>query len=722
MFIDIAQPFIKIGMPVFPLAKGTKIPPVGFHFKEEATTDQAQIEKWNATDSSYNVAIYLNGAFCALEFDIKGGMTSLCNQLGREVPKTRSQISAGKRCGHFIFKSTDYSRRIGNRSANLPEGGEWFSFRQNGKYLVGAGSVLAETGRRYETKDDVEPTEIPDWLVNAIAERTKSHEHSVGDKPQLAEDFDMDDFIEWYEVQGAFSVQRIDSWDGKPIYVTDECIIAGHKHRGSEATGFVLGDNLGYHCFSQDCEGQRIGDVLRKLNESYKPYPQRIWEEKELDFAALNVEELEAGEAAVTSVAEQEEMEQLVQSDETISVENFKTLFAGEEVPQFKINPAVVPTKLKALPEECLYGWLGGKARELEMPLGYTYPAIVTAFAGHNIMQMGNVRPTLYTCLIGPVHSGKSVAADRAVKSLNYGRSDAVKTTTPGSDRGLYNLFGVKKQKETDKCEILKTHILVQDELRDTFGKISVQGSSLAPTLCKLWSLDEAGSADKQGEHTVHVRLSILGALKAKDATDFARVFGSATNDGLYDRFVYGIIPKGWEYEDWSPKPEGRRPKGTSIPRFCYEMVKEWRSEGRKVGLDRGRLGEIALRWALITASANHDSDITLEGMEKALLFCEWQENIRSTYKAGVSDTLDGQCMGAVLDAFEKLEGKAVKFSDLAKRKNWYRDFHTSLGRVRQVLINDGMLVEETKSELDAASGKDKEKKTGRVFMPLGNV
>jgi hypothetical protein len=41
-----------------------------------------------------------------------------------------------------------------------------------------------------------------------------------------------------------------------------------------------------------------------------------------------------------------------------------------------------------------------------------------------------------------------------------------------------------------------------------------------------LWSQDEAGAADKTGEHTAMVRLNILGALKADDAEDFAEVFG----------------------------------------------------------------------------------------------------------------------------------------------------------------------------------------------------
>src|SRR5450759_2034240 len=73
--------------------------------------------------------------------------------------------------------------------------------------------------------------------------------------------------------------------------------------------------------------------------------------------------------------------------------------------------------------------------------------------------------------------------------------------------------------------------------------------------------------------------------------------------------------------------------------------------------------------------------------------------------------------MAAVLDTFEKLEGKPVKFSDLAKRRNWYRDLHICLGRVRALRVKDGILIEETNTEPDK-DGREKEKKTGRVYMP----
>ena len=69
-FLSNATPFIKLGIPVFPLRPGTKVPPANFHFLEEATTDPKKIAAWNAQNPDCNVALLANDEFCFLEFDI----------------------------------------------------------------------------------------------------------------------------------------------------------------------------------------------------------------------------------------------------------------------------------------------------------------------------------------------------------------------------------------------------------------------------------------------------------------------------------------------------------------------------------------------------------------------------------------------------------------------------------------------------------------------------
>jgi hypothetical protein len=93
--------------------------------------------------------------------------------------------------------------------------------------------------------------------------------------------------------------------------------------------------------------------------------------------------------------------------------------------------------KLHRMPESSMWGWLGRKARELDTPLGFAYPAMLTAFASLLNTCPKQVRPTLYTCLTGPVHCGKSETIRRALASLKIPDPETVKWTVPGSDRGL---------------------------------------------------------------------------------------------------------------------------------------------------------------------------------------------------------------------------------------------------------------------------------------------
>jgi hypothetical protein len=375
--------------------------------------------------------------------------------------------------------------------------------------------------------------------------------------------------------------------------------------------------------------------------------------------------------------------------------------------------------KLYEMPESCMYGWLGDVARELDTPLGFAYPAALTVFAAQITSHPKHVRPTLYTCLIGPIHCGKSETIKRAVEYIQLFDDDAVKWTVPGSDRGLINIFGGKKKDdEGDKglSHIPKTRLLAQDELRNTIAKANISGSSLPATLCSLWSQDEAGAADKTGEHVCLVRLNILGGLKADDTEDFAETFGKDSTAGLYDRFVYGLAPKGWKYKPWSKDPVRRAPKGCTIPGHIFQMLEEWRDVDTKT---RGRLGEIALRIAYITSAANHDSEVTMESMRCALEFVQWQEAVRFAYKAGLGDAIDAQCTNAILNVLEKLpQGVWIKWKEMAGKKNWYRKYGSSvLSRVRDALAKTGLTVEETVEEQDEKGHIIGKKRTGRLRL-----
>ena len=110
-YLDIATPFIDLGIKVFPLPVGQKAPIAGMSFLTEATTDPAKIKKWNTDDPNYNVGILADDNWCFLEFDIKKGMRLATEEMGNQpAPTTRIQRSGGG-FGHYIFAQTDRSCR-----------------------------------------------------------------------------------------------------------------------------------------------------------------------------------------------------------------------------------------------------------------------------------------------------------------------------------------------------------------------------------------------------------------------------------------------------------------------------------------------------------------------------------------------------------------------------------------------------------------------------------
>ena len=129
----------------------------------------------------------------------------------------------------------------------------------------------------------------------------------------LDPDFDPYDFFDHYA--GAFEIEREFEKDGKTYFVTDICVLAGHKHTGSGLTGFVRGDSFGYHCFSDDCEGLGIGDVLRKLNETHGPYGKRIWMDRDSAIGQEVVEEKYSEAMDVPDPADAEPIETAVEGD-----------------------------------------------------------------------------------------------------------------------------------------------------------------------------------------------------------------------------------------------------------------------------------------------------------------------------------------------------------------------------------------------------------------------
>jgi hypothetical protein len=485
------------------------------------------------------------------------------------------------------------------------------------------------------------------------------------DMPVLADGFDIGRFIEHNHLSVRGSTGQS---DGSVFYFLDECPFRGGRHSGDpNKTALIVGQTLGFKCFSDDCAEHGIADFLRLMAEQNGRYRGAIFDEQELrDDLWGEIEQAMVENEIETDEPVEVEVEEVVPAAKPVYRDPYAELMESPPAPQPYVS-ACVPSHQEEfpldIPADALYGWLADKARELQAPMGWAYPACMALFAAHGInlhsgVDAGHIRPTVYVALLARPGVGKSYTVKRARRAMPGHEVGRINSSTPGSDAGLYLMLGSKRKSGEEDTQELKSCLLWQDELVDLLAKLNIQGSSLAPTLCKLWSDDEAGSSNKQGYYSVRVRLSMLGALAVRDNSEFTEHFGSQTTRGLYDRFLLCPGPSRWEWDDaWRPTI-GEAPHYPVVVEKvhpdCYGLLREWRHEGNKLGLDRGRMGEVALRIALITASANHERIISPDCLRAALRFMEWQELVRSHYSPGVSQTLEGKVTETIINELEK--------------------------------------------------------------------
>lgn len=361
------------------------------------------------------------------------------------------------------------------------------------------------------------------------------------------------------------------------------------------------------------------------------------------------------------------------------------------------------------LPDNAMYGHAQRLAATLQAPLGWAYTSLLALYAGMGVQKQDKTRiiPRLYVVLIGAPGAGKSYTIERAIeasriKPTRFSRAAIV------SDRGLVKEFADQAFPDPK--------VVIQDEMRMLMKKISIQNSALSNVLNTAYYQDGIEITDKSGKHIAPVRLSLLGGLTARSPEEFAQAFGHETLDGFLTRCLLVPGPDSWEWDhEWQAEyvaaPTlnrgietvdlsglGDQPLSSTprVPGHIFEAERTWRAGNPS----RGRLGELALRVALITAAINNDVEVTREGMEAALRFAEWQEKVRAEYlpETGMND--DAIVSNRIMQAFADWEAKHPReyatFSAIARKKNWYRDYGASLAnRAKRALIHDGMLERE---------------------------
>jgi hypothetical protein len=167
----------KYGIPVIPINPREKKATLD-KWQILATTDAAQIAKWNKENPDYNCgAVGRKGEFLILDAD---RFIGLSEQIERETGHQLDSIdtlmvksSEGKL--HIYFKHDVRSEALGNFSVD-DEVGEVFSVRAHNMYVVGPESIHPKTGLAYEVI--AEPTfgdipAVPDWLMDWLENAKK---------------------------------------------------------------------------------------------------------------------------------------------------------------------------------------------------------------------------------------------------------------------------------------------------------------------------------------------------------------------------------------------------------------------------------------------------------------------------------------------------------------------------------------------------------------------
>ena len=763
-FADRALPLASLGIPVIPVLPHDK-KTILSDWQSLATIDPEQIAEWNKQDPQFNVGLVARaivGEVCFLEFDVRGGMKAAAEEMGQSVPKTRVHKS-GSGYAHFIFTHTERSVALGNRQANK-DGHEWYSFRADRRYVVGAGSIHPN-GNLYTVHDNAAIAPVPDWICDWI------ERHSVSDKTRrpsgsvhVHEDFDLWDFLDFFDLSIT---------DDEPWYIPSECPVAGHKHQHSGRTGFYFdGQVFGWHCFAQNCDGSamNIGDVIKFLNEQEgETYKGAIWsaaleDEFELDcedlFDGLDVDVCEEPARPKYEVVEfygfgadgenlpapaSEMPAELEIETKTVAAEPVDAIPADvcDLIEEREAYPALIerafeqPTHfdVDTFDPRALYGKLGKIARTLPNQLGYVWPALLAAASVKvPVDDYAKVRANIFVALLGKTGQGKTFAIESATEHgvfLNmYGEMAEGTTTVPGSDRGMERMLDLNG----------RPYLLVVDEGKKLMAKCNIQNSALPYIFNELFSKDISGGKVKDGNGECHVRLSLLMNVTLRTASEFSKVFGSQTVDGFADRFIYGVAPDQDEYMplEWKPNTYNMQP--CRVPYSIWQAKAAW----LKAVPDRThRLGELLLRVALIQSSFNGDAAMNSESFQAAAYFMEMQERIREVYKSGLAENKDAECLEAIVGAIkehvkqqvasgipdpncpvevpEKSRLRAFKLSSILHAKNFYRTYATVIPRVKKMMAEEKLLNQFMCQETDA-KGEMKDTKRGTGFYILTNA
>jgi hypothetical protein len=198
------------GFRVFPLTADSKIPPRGFHWKEEATSDPDRIRQLWATYPDCNVAVATGAGTIVLDVDVKNGkhghesLESL-EAMGLPLDGFRARTASG---GVHVYLKTDHPHANSvNKLAKFPD----IDIRCEGGYVVGPGSTIG--GKTYDIVQQGGAS-LPGWLHETLLEAAPKHTERT-EQPLVELDLprNVANAIEYLEKRAPEAIERGDGND-----------------------------------------------------------------------------------------------------------------------------------------------------------------------------------------------------------------------------------------------------------------------------------------------------------------------------------------------------------------------------------------------------------------------------------------------------------------------------------------------------------------------------
>jgi hypothetical protein len=295
--------------------------------------------------------------------------------------------------------------------------------------------------------------------------------------------------------------------------------------------------------------------------------------------------------------------------------------------------------KIPDLSDSALDGRLGDIClrRLAGFPLSYAWTAIITA-AGTLVPRTTEVRTNLFSCQVGPIGSGKSQVNERSLRAMGI-VEPVLQNVMAGSVEGMVEKLG----NANGECRAF-----CPDEIGHLLTKARIDNATFSFVLNRAYYKDEFDVTMARGKQ-VHFNcsLSILGGLVDENFED---LFGSATTAGLYDRFIFGLCPRPFEYR-YRPMEGGAEdtePCPVAIAKDVWDARDEWI---KTIPGLTDRCAEHAIRVATVAAAFSGQLDLSAKHLGPARAFAEYQARIRKMLQPNPGENPVAKCAHATLAA-----------------------------------------------------------------------